>query len=678
MRKAASAESLRTNASRKGRDVHNERSRKDHDYTSAYHDMRGLGIVGTTSTISANFLPREDEVPSVSTTPTSQHNHQVPKPAQQQHLRTDMKSLFKSFSAKLQHIRPSASSSASSVGNPFLSDKRSDQRYPSHSVAGGASSKNSTLTSPPPSNSGSITIGRKSFDSSIRHSLSLYPRRSNDKLPTSASTANNGIVALRPTRSGSSTGSRDSVCFPRSKSEKDILEATTYAKRVPSDTSTQREETLNAARGELSIPDGILDIEDGQTSSWLSRENFTHDLNHRNKKSKRTSGASAIRSRLVVAHEDEGIPAKDQVVRVGANDNCQDAITKNEVVDSGEEEDEDVSELASQISDVDSVDLTPSQEAFSSLDDPMATGAMAGYSSEQPQRSSLRRNTSPVNPMSMTAGAGMAAALQRTRADSDLLIPPKISTDLVPNHSEFETHRDLEQIAGREHGRERQETAKNLTPPKMTPDTASTVYVDAFSSPLITGSLSPSQQDTFTFFAAPNTPPAHAIAKPAQEDSTNQTVGVKVEDINQSPSLRHTHAVRPRSMSESYVSSALSTGHGAEVRAAQPNKSTILNGSMLNDVNQRIMEERDETESFSDQMREGDQGQGHFGSGSANVSGRSSAGLDVSQRTSTSSFRMGNHTSVSSSYTSAYLSLVHVISAKNAKQDFPLSSSKRY
>lgn len=375
---------------------------------------------------------------------------------------------------------------------------------------------------------------------------------------------------------------RDSVVFPEDKQERRLLGRRPSQRKGQNHSSKASLASVPGANSQVSLGEGKTESEYEEEPSWLSRERFTHDLSQRSKKNLRVSSNSSGKAPLSGSHRnDEGnntIGGKASIMvlsNLQAESEEEEELDDDPLSDDNEDGDDngaDESELASQFSYVDSMDLPDNASSTRLADDEDASvaGSFPPVVLEA-RRVQLRRNTSPVDLQS-----GMAASIQRNRADSNVILPPRISTDSAQSATHHQQKGSLEDSAV---------TSLVSSPPKLTPDTASTVYLDAFSSPLMTGPLSPTQGGPSSFASFPPVSPP-----PASTDSKG-TISSKVSAFTLNPSgpPSPVYTVRPRSMSESFISASFTMRQGGvsisssnvlEVRASQPNTSNILNASL--------------------------------------------------------------------------------------------------
>lgn len=560
LRKAASAESLQTAAS-----VRNGVNTST-DVDSMLANMRGLGIIATNSTVTASFLPSFNDAGNTSTDGTGSSSSSArdltsasrhPTTGQLPSRTTDVKSIWKSFSSKLPG-RSLTTTGTSSSGNNVNNGKEKERDMSSTFTQ---FLKNDTGNSNLSAHYPDGKVLRKSFESTVRHSLSIYPRSRIDK----------DNLQLRTTRT------EDDRCI----------------NNRPSEDKTASN-IVAGATSQVSLSKSEVDSVSGE-SHWMSREQFTHDLSQRSKKhhkpitSSHGPAAAGRNSRNILNPPANGVVDDEQ-----------------EELDDEDEDENEEDDQASQLSFIDPIHLGPSTSlpSLGEHDENEVNENMQAQESRlhdsggrhhvpQPQP---RRNTSPDN-----MPKSMAASLQRNRADSTVILPPRISTDLPPSITLNEVTKTNDTT-----------TASNLdsSPPRLTPDTASTVYMDAFSSPLLSGPLSPARNgSSFSYF--PNTSPPSDNAVQSKQDSENSNISAIRPIVSGPPSPVYT--VRPRSMSESFLpvsaSSAAQGGNGGgimEVRAPQPNKSNILNVSL---ADRRIVQ----TEEDQPLMRLNEKQQGEVG-----------------------------------------------------------------
>lgn len=333
------------------------------------------------------------------------------------------------------------------------------------------------------------------------------------------------------------------------------------------------------------------------TASWLSRERFTHDLSKRTKKNmknivstlRKDSTAPAIASRnkasLQNTTQGEGAQPNDDE----EEEELDQDLSSDE--DDEEEESEITSEIASRLSFVDSMEL-PGNASMPELGkqatitqnhkDGQEIIKMKGF------ETSHGLSQRVINPLDMESG--MAASLRRNRADSSVILPPRISTEIPAPSITLQSSTLGDTVA----------MVHPSSPPRLTPDTASTVYLDAFSSPL-GGSMSPAQSGSAFSRLPPASPTVEDIAPRSRENSNDKPTTAITSNVSGPPSPVYT--VRPRSMSESFLSSSTSIqgGGSAGVRASQPNKSIILNISLNG---RKSIEEEEDCEGNDDIERQ--------------------------------------------------------------------------
>jgi hypothetical protein len=314
-----------------------------------------------------------------------------------------------------------------------------------------------------------VSLVRKSFDSSTRHSLSIYPRRSADRSQFSSPTQSTtlGDISLR-----------DTDTFIRSHvNERALRSSTITSPRALVTTDSQA--SLGAS----------TESDDG--GIWLGSENFTIDLSQRNKKLK------AVSRTVLRRHKSRQSCTRDEISR-------------------NEEEEEEELHLGQGVNRLDS--------------------------SEDEDDSNEH--------------AGRAIDL--------MPIEPPVTLKVSPNMP-ASGHLKTQAVAETKDACLAQKEA--LTP-IIAPDTASTIYVDAFSSPVTPTPPSPLPDALYIF------PDAQ------QGSSAPMAFGI----IPAPPSPHRT--LRPRSMSEGCI---LGSHHsGVHQRAAcLPNKAVL---DTINDHN--ILEDR--------------------------------------------------------------------------------------